>query len=147
MSLTTSTITALTALAEVPANGDLLAVDDTSATATKSIAAAYLRRFKVDAVIATGSLTPNAMQLVTLNLGTAIALTISGSPTIGDVIVINRIGSGAVTHTVVLGTGIDWDASGNGTANLADDGDTLIAIAISTTRWLVVYNNGVVFSA
>jgi hypothetical protein len=145
--ITTTTITALTALAETPANNDLLALDDTSATATKSIAAAYMRRFKYDAVIATGSLTPNAMQLVTLNLGTAIALTISGSPTIGDILVIQRLGSGAVTHTAVLGSGIDWDASGNGTANFADDGDTLIAIAITATRWLVVLNTGVTFSA
>lgn len=145
--ITTTTITALTALGASPANDDLLAIDDTSATATKSVTAAYMRRFKYDAVIATGSLTPNAMQLVTLNLGTAIALTISGAPTIGDILVVNRIGSGAVTHTVVLGSGIDFDASGNGTANLADDGDTLIAIAISTTRWLVVYQSGVTFSA
>lgn len=145
--ITTTTISALTALAETPSNGDLLALDDVSASATKSIVAAYLRRFKVDAVIATGPISPNAMQLITLNLGSAIALTISGSPTVGDFLIAQRLGSGAVTHTLVLGSGIDWDASGNGTANFDSDGDTLIAIAISTTRWLVIYQTGVTFSA
>lgn len=147
MALETTTISALTAEGSVPDNLDAFVGDDVSEGVTNKWLAGYLRRFKVDAVIATGSLAPNAMQLATLNLGTAIALTISGAPTLGDVLVIQRIGSGAVTHTVVLGSGIDWDASGNGTANLADDGDTLIAIAISTTRWLVIYNSGVTFSA
>lgn len=143
----TKTINQLTALSEVPANDDKYGAWDTSTSGMKGLPAGYARRFKYDAVILTGSLTPNAMQLVTLNLGSAIALTISGSPTIGDILVVQRIGSGAVTHTVVLGSGIDFDASGNGTANFADDGDTLIAIAISTTRWLVIYNNGVTLSA
>lgn len=147
MSLTTSTITALTALAEVPANGDLLAVDDTSATATKSIAAAYLRRAKVDSVIASGAITCNAIQLITLDLGTAIALTISGAPTAGDILVIERKGSGAVTHVVTLSGAVTWDGTNND-ANFDTDGDCLIAIAESATRWIVLIPTvtGVTFS-
>ena len=148
MALEIVSFTDATQLGAVPANDDYMGLDDTSASgAARGIAAGFLRRAKVDAVIATGSITPNALQLVTLNLGTAIALTVSGSPTVGDILVVQRLGSGAVTHTVVLGTGIDWDASGNGTANFDADADCLIAIAISTTRWLVIYQTGVTFTA
>lgn len=141
----TKTITSMTTLAEVPANGDLLALDDISATATKSIAVGYVRRFDYDLVIVTGSLTPNAMQYIELSGASAIALTISGAPTVGDVIEIFRVGTGGVTHTVVLSGSVTWDGT-NETANFADDNDYLRAIAISATRWRVLTNSTVTFS-
>jgi len=139
-------ISALTEETDIAAN-DVLPLVDTSAGTTDKVQVGTLLRYTYNAVIATGSLTPKPRQLVTLNLGTAIALTISGSPAIGDTIRVYRIGSGVVTHTVVLGAGIDWDASGNGTASFDTDGDYLEAVAITTTRWLVVQQTGVTFSA
>jgi hypothetical protein len=138
--------TALTALVGVIANDDLLAMVDTSASSTnKKITGALMRGFKVDSVIASGSITPNTLQLITLNLGTAIALTISGSPTAGDVLCIQRKGSGAVTHVVTVGGGITFDGTNND-ANFDTDGDSVILIAESATRWIVFANNGVTFS-
>jgi hypothetical protein len=138
-------LSALSNLAEVPANNDEFYIFDASAVAGLAIAAAFLRRAKVDIVVASGAVTPNAIQLITLNLGTAIALTLTGSPTAGDILAIYRKGSGAVTHTVDVAGGITWEGT-NDRANLADDGDCLIAIAESATRWIVLYNNGVTFS-
>jgi hypothetical protein len=139
-------LSALTALVGVLANDDLLHVGDASASnADKKATAALVRGFKVDSVIASGSLTPNTLQLVTLNLGTAIALTISGSPTAGDVLVIYRKGSGAVTHVVTVGGGITVDGTNND-MNFDTDGDSIILFAESATRWLYFANNGVTFS-
>lgn len=145
MALTTTTISALTAESAVPANDDVFVGDDTSAGTTDKWLAGFLRRAKVDLVIASGAITPNAIQLITLNLGTAIALTITGSPTAGDILAIYRKGSGAVTHTVDLAGGITWEGT-NDRAELDTDGDLLVAIAESATRWIVLVNSGVSFA-
>lgn len=117
-------------------------------TDDNSFTAGDMRRFAYSLITATGSRTPNPVHYFELSGASAIALTISGAPTAGDVIEIYRVGTGGVTHTVVLGSGIDWDGSGNGTANFADDGDYLRAIAISPTRYRVLPSTtGVTFSA
>lgn len=145
--ITLTTFTALPALTEVPANNDVLGLDDTSATATKSILAGFLRRAKVDSVIASGSLTLNALHFVTLNLGTAIALTILAAPSAGDILVIYRKGSGAVTHTVTLTSPVKWNPANNTIASFDTDGDCLIAIAETAALWTVLpFSVGVTFS-
>lgn len=140
----------LSNLAAVPANDDEVYVRDVSEAAgsaqQKALELGYIRRFKVDSVIATGSITPNAMQFITLNLGTAIGLTISGAPSAGDVLVIYRKGSGAVTHTVTLSGAVKWNAANNTIASFDTDAEVLIAIAESATLWTVVYQSGVAFS-
>lgn len=140
-------ISALTALAESPANDDVFPIVDITADATKKITAAFLLGLKLNAVTVTGSLAPNILQYVSLNSASAIALTLSGTPPLGGLLVIKRIGTGVITHTVVLGSGIDWDTSGNGTASFDTDGDILIAVGISSTRWEIIYQSGVTFSA
>lgn len=140
-------ISALTALAEAPANDDDFPMNDISAgPTTKRNAAGYLRRFAVSVVVASNSLALNAKHLVTLNLGTAIALTISTTPVAGDEVRIVRKGSGAVTHTVQLPSGVTWDGT-NRTANFDTDGDAITAVAESATRFIVHPNNGVTFTA
>lgn len=146
MSLDTVQIDELTALTEVPANDDVIVVDDTSATTTKNMQAKYMRSDDVDAVIASGSITINARQLITLNLGTAIALTVSNAPEAGWEIEIYRLGSGGVTHTVQLPSGVTWDGT-NRTANFNGDADRIRAKAISATRFLVLENDSVTFTA
>lgn len=144
--LTIQSFTDATQLGAVPSNDDYMGIDDTSASgAARGIAAGFLRRAKVDSVIASGSITCNAIQLITLNLGTAIALTISGAPTAGDILAIYRKGSGAVTHVVTLSGAVTWEGTNND-ANFDTDGDCLIAIAESATRWIVLYQSGVTFS-
>lgn len=138
-------ISALTALAEAPANDDYFPLVDTSATTTKKLAAGYTRRYDYDLVTVTGSLAPNAMQYIELSGASAIALTLTGAPTVGDVIEIFRVGTGGVTHTVVLSGSVTWDGT-NETANFADDNDYLRAIAISATRWRVLTNSTITFS-
>ncbi len=140
-------ISALTELTEVPANDDEFVINDDSASdATKRTKAKYVRSEDYDAVIASGSLTINAEQFVTLDLGTAIALTISNAPEAGWKIEIYRIGSGGVTHTVQLPSGVTWDGT-NRTANFNGDADRIRAKAISATRFLVLENDSVTFTA
>ena len=140
-------LSALSNLAEVPANTDELYIYDASEGDGLAIAAAFLRRAKVDSVIATGSITCNAIQFITLNLGTAIALTILAAPTAGDVLVIYRKGSGAVTHTVTLSGAVKWNAAANTIASFDTDADCLIAIAESAVLWTVMpWSSGVTFS-
>lgn len=105
-----------------------------------------IRSSDVDIVVASGAITITVEQFISLNLGTAIALTVSNAPVLGYKIEIVRVGSGAVTHTVVLPSGVTWDGT-NRTANFADDGDYLRAVAISATRYQVAFNSGVTFSA
>lgn len=144
--LDTILITDLTQLAEVPANDDEFVGNDTSASETKTWLAGYMRSKDVDNIVASGSLAINANQFITLNLGTAIALTISNSPVAGWVIEIYRIGSGGVTHTVQLPSGVTWDGT-NRTANFNDDADYLRAVAMSATRFIVTSNTSVTFTA
>jgi len=142
----TSTISAFTALAEVVDNADVFAVDDTSTLTTKKITGANVRRADYDLVIVTGSLALNAFHYVELSGAGAIALTITGAPSAGDILEIYRVGTGGVNHTAVLSGAVTWDGS-LATANFADDGDYLRAIAISATRWRVLPSStGVTFS-
>lgn len=145
--ITTILISALTELTEVPANDDEMVLNDASASAaTKRIDAEYVRSDDVDAIIASGSLAINAKQFITLNLGTAIALTITNAPKAGWEIEIYRLGSGGVTHTVQLPSGVTWDGT-NRTANFNGDADRIRAKAISATRFLVLENDSVTFTA
>lgn len=145
MALTTTTISALTAESAVPANNDAFIFDDVSAGTTDKILAAFLRSAKVDLVVASGAITPNALQIISLNLGTAIALTISEAPSVGSILFIYRKGSGAVTHVVTTFAGVTVDGTNND-LNFDTDGDSIILVAESATRYLVFANNGVTFS-
>lgn len=138
-------ISALTELTTDVADNDELAVVDTSASATKKVDVGYVRRFDYDAVTVTGSLTAISRQIITLASGSNIALTISGAPTIGDELIIYAINNGAGSHTVILSGSVTFDGT-NETATFNAAGDAIHAVAISTTRWLVVYNNSVTFS-
>lgn len=136
----------MTALSEAPANTDLLYLFRPSGDLDRTIAAGHMRRPDYDLVIATGDLALNAQHYVELSGAGAIALTITGAPTVGDVLEIYRVGTGVVNHTVVLSGSVTWDGS-LATATFADDGDYLRAIAISATRWRVLPSStGVAFS-
>lgn len=138
-------ISALTELAETPANDDVLPLVDTSTTTTKKNTAANMRRDAYSLVTATGSLALNAQHYVELSGASAIALTITGAPTAGDTLEIYRVGTGGVTHTVVLSGAVTWDDT-NETASFDGDGDYIRAKAISATRWRVLTNTSVTFS-
>jgi hypothetical protein len=145
MALTTATISGLTAESNFPANNDAFVGDDVSAGTTDKWLAMYLRGAKPDLVVASGSITPNALQVISLNLGTAIALTISEAPAVGSILFIYRKGSGAVTHVVTVFAGVTVDGTNND-LNFDTDGDSIILVAESATRYLVFANNGVTFS-
>ncbi len=124
---------------------DLLVIVDISESSgtTNSAQVGTVLRYDVDAVTVTGSLTAKVRQLVTLNSASAIALTISAAPAVGDELEIFCIDRGAVTHTVVLSGSVTWDGT-NATASFDVDDDRIRAIAISTIRWQVVENTGAV---
>lgn len=144
--ITTTTITALTALGAVPASDDLLALDDTSASATKSITAAYLRTLAGSAVTSSTSIALEPFQVFAFTDTTDRALTLTGAPAYGWLIVIAaQAVSGGTGHTATLPVGITWNGT-NRIATLNANTDVLIAVATSATRYLVLYNNGVAFS-
>jgi hypothetical protein len=139
-------ISTLTPFDDVP-DGDTLFYGLFDGTDDYTFTGNDLRRMAYNSITGTTGRTPNAAHYYELNGASAITLTLT-APTAGDVIEIYRVGTGGVTHLVVLPTGVDWDGSGNGTANFADDGDYLRAIAISATRWRVLPSTtGVTFSA
>ncbi len=105
-----------------------------------------IRQVAYELITATGSRTANPVAYFELSSASAIALTISGAPVAGDVIEIYRVGTGGVTHTVVLSGSVTWDGT-NKTANFNGDADYIRAIAISATRWRVLQNTSVTFSA
>jgi hypothetical protein len=140
-----SKVSALTNLAETPANDDEFYLRDASVSGDKAIEAGYVRRDAYSLVTATGNLALNARHYVELSGASAIALTITGAPTVGDTLEIYRVGTGGVTHTVILSGSVTWDGT-NETANFADDTDYIRCKAISATRWRVLTNTTVTFS-
>lgn len=141
-------LSALSNLAETPANDDELYIRDVSeadALESKAIEAGYMRRDAYSLVTVTGSLALNAQHYVELSGASAIALTITGAPAVGDTLEIYRVGTGGVTHTVVLSGSVTWDGT-NETANFDGDADYIRAKAISATRWRVLDNTSVTFS-
>lgn len=129
--------------------GDLLALVDISESGgtTNKVQVGTLLRYDVQPVTVTGSLTAKVRQFVTLNSASAIALTILAAPVAGDELEIFCIDRGATTHTVVLSGSVDWNVGGDQTASFDADADRIRAIAISATRWEIVENTGVTFSA
>lgn len=143
-----SKLSALTNLAATPANDDELYIRDVSeadALESKAIEAGYMRRDAYNLVTATGELALNAQHYVELSGASAIALTITGAPSVGDTIEIYRVGTGGVTHTVILSGSVTWDGSLQ-TASFDGDADYIRAKAISATRWRVLDNTSVTFS-
>lgn len=139
-------ISELQTLAESPANNDVYAIVDITAGATKQITSAYARRDAFNAITVTGSLSLNVKHFVTLSAASAIALTISSTPSAGDEIEIIRDGADAVTHTVVLPVGVTWDGT-NRTANFDAADDRIRAKAVSATRFRILENDNVTFTA
>lgn len=145
--ITTTTITALTALGAVPDSADLLALDDTSAGATKSVTAAFLRSLGGSAITSTTSAALAPFQAFEFTDSTDRALTLTGTPARGWFIIIAALAvSGGTGHTAVLPSGVTWDGT-NRTVTLNANTDVLVAYSISATRYAIVYNNGCTFSA
>lgn len=147
MSITTSTITALTALGAVPDAADLFPLDDTSASTTKSVTAALLRTLAGGNITSTTSAALAPLQAFTFTDATDRALTLTGAPAVNWLIFISaQAVSGGTGHTAVLPSGVTWDGT-NRTVTLNATTDVLIALATSATRYQILYNNGCAFSA
>jgi len=102
-------ISSLTALATADDDADVLPIVDDSATLTKKVSVGALRQYEVDAITVTGSLTARTKQLITLNSGSAIALTILAAPAVGDELEI--VSDGSVSHTVIVSGSVTWDGT------------------------------------
>lgn len=140
--------TAISALTEetTPADNDVLVIADTSGSDNNKVQVGTIRRFTVTEVTSSGAQSGagSSNLHLALNHASAINYTITGAPTVGDVLTV--IADTTAAHTVILSGSVTWDGT-NQTANLATDGDSLMAVARSATRWDVISNNGVTFSA
>jgi hypothetical protein len=135
---------ALTALGAVPDILDLIPLVDTSASATKSVTAAYLRSLAGQAITASGSHALAPLQAFVFTDTTARAITFTGAPAYGWLLIIAAQAT-ATSHTAKLPAGVTYNGTDN-TATLDGAGDVLILLATSATRYLVLYNNSVTFS-
>jgi hypothetical protein len=136
---------ALTALGAVPDILDLIPLVDTSASATKSVTAAYLRSLAGQAITASGSHALAPLQAFVFTDTTARAITFTGAPAYGWLLIIAAQAT-ATSHTVQLPAGVTYDGTNN-LATLNGAGDVLILLATSATRYLILYNNSVTLSA
>lgn len=140
---TVTKISELTNLAAIPEDTDELVIND--ATVTKAIAAGYLRRAEVRDITSSGAQSgagASHLHLV-LNHAAGINYTITGAPTVGDVLTIYA--ATTANHTVILSGSVTFDGT-NETATLNAAGDCLYAVAFSATRWHVISNTSVTFS-
>jgi hypothetical protein len=136
---------ALTALGAVPDILDLIPLVDTSASATKSVTAAYLRSLAGQAITASGSHALAPLQAFVFTDTTARAITFTGAPAYGWLLIIAAQAT-ATSHTAQLPAGVTYDGTNN-LATLNGAGDVLILLATSATRYLILYNNSVTLSA
>lgn len=94
-----------------------------------------------ETITASQAIASKTGRLVLLNHATvAIAATLA-APTPGDWLIIMASGVSAQDHTVTTPVGVTWDGT-NRIATFADDGDMLLVVAESATRWRVVVNVG-----
>lgn len=105
--------------------------------------AIYGFRLAQQILTATAALDPK-FPLMCLNHATVIIAATLVAPTAGDLIVItNTSASGTAAHTVTLPAGVTWDGT-NRVATFAAPGKTLVAVAVSATRFLILLNIGTV---
>lgn len=98
----------------------------------------------VQAFTATASV-PAVSGLITLNHATVpILLDIPAPKRPGDLLIISDIS--AAIHVCTAHDGSTFDGTNN-TATFGTTGDTIILMAVSTTQWLPIYNNGVALSS
>lgn len=92
---------------------------------------------------ASAALNPD-FPLTKLNHATVAVVTTLAAPTPGDLVIItDNSASGTAAHTVTLPSGVTWDGT-NRVATFNAPGETLVAIAISATRFLILLNIGAV---
>lgn len=76
-------------------------------------------------------------------LNSASALAVTGpTPAEGDLLVIvGGLSTSTTDHTVTLPSGVTWDGT-NDVATFGDNGDMLMCVGTSATRWQIVQNTG-----
>lgn len=117
-------------------------MDTTGAAAFAALSAtAGQVRQAVQTLTASGAITITSGVVLLNHASTVIAAT-KAAPTAGDVLyIINSSASGTAAHTVTLPSGVTWDGT-NDVATLNAPGEALLAVAISSTRYLVLVNVG-----
>jgi len=141
----TQTINDQSDLGAIPAIDDYIPLWDTSAGAMKKVAQQFLATLTGEPITSTTSKALLPLQAFVFTDTTARALTLTGAPAYGWFLIIAAQAT-ATSHTAVLPSGVTWDGT-NRTATFNGAGDVLIAMATSATRYLVLYNNSVTFSA
>ncbi len=92
---------------------------------------------------ASGALNPDC-PLTKLNHATVAIVATLAAPVEGDLVIItDSSASGTAAHTVTLPDGVTWDGT-NDVATFNAPGETLVAVALSATRFLILLNIGAV---
>lgn len=82
-----------------------------------------------------------------IGTGTATAFVLSAAPYVGALVSVYQGGTATGGRTVVTdATGVTIDAKGNRTITLDAQGDSVLMVGISTTRWQILASTGLTFS-
>lgn len=127
-------------------DGDFIPIWDTVGADTNKQDVATLRRSEVREITSSGAQSGAGVSKLHIRLNHAMAInyTITGAPTVGDTITL-KCNTTAV-HTLLLDTGVTFDGT-NATMTYSTIGESLHMVAISTTEWDIINNNGGVLSA
>jgi hypothetical protein len=124
-------------------------IAETTSSAGVTIDGALVKDGRTDAgrisqeLTSSGAITINS-GLVLLNHATVAVDATLDAPVVGDELIItDNSASGTAAHNVVLAAGVTWDGT-NDTITFDAPGETIHAIAISTTRFLILENIGTV---
>lgn len=89
---------------------------------------------------ATGAVNADT-RVVLLNHASVVIAATLAAPAAGDVLIVVNTSSSTTAHTVTLPSGVTWDGT-NRVATLNANGEALICLAISATRYMVLVNTG-----
>jgi hypothetical protein len=122
-------------------------IAETTSAAGVTIDGALVKDGRTDAgrisqeLTSSGAITINS-GLVLLNHATVAVDATLDAPAVGDELIItDNSASGTAAHNVVLAAGVTWDGT-NDTITFDAPGETIHAIAISATRFLILENIG-----
>lgn len=129
-----------------PADDDAFAIADTSGSDNNKVLFGTIRRPTVREITSSGAQSgagESSLHLV-LNHASAINYTITGAPSVGDILTL--IIDTTAAHTLLLSGSVTFDGT-NKTLTFSTDGESLHMVARSATRWDIINNNGGVLSA
>lgn len=72
---------------------------------------------------------------------TGLTMTLEAPKAAGQLLIISQVDGGTAGHTVTCASGVTFNGT-NTIATFNAQYETLVLVSLSTTRWLIVLNNG-----